>query len=179
MTDVPEETTTEDANVAFDSEPTGETETPEAVAPEVALEAQVAELSDTLLRTRADFANYKRRTEEEKITQREILMEKFLRDFLPVADNFERALAASAQTADYDKLIGGVESVYKQMLAVLEKSGVKPMEVLHEPFDPQVHEAMGSEPSETHAEGTITTEVQRGYHIGSKVLRPALVKVAE
>ncbi len=179
MTDATEETTAGSVNAAFDSEPTSEIETPETNAPEAALEAQVAELTDTLLRTRADFANYKRRTEEEKLSQREILMEKFLKDFLPVADNFERALAASAQTADYDKLIGGVESVYKQMLAVLEKSGVKPMDALHQPFDPQVHEAMGSEPSETHGEGTIIAEVQRGYHIGSKVLRPALVKVAE
>jgi len=179
MTDATEETVTEGANTAFDPEPTGETETPIADAPEAALETQIAELNDTLLRTRADFANYKRRTEEEKIAQREILMEKFLRDFLPVADNFERALAASAQTSDYDKLIGGVESVYKQMLAVLEKSGVKPMDALHQPFDPQVHEAMGSEPSDEHGEGTIIAEVQRGYHIGNKVLRPALVKVAE
>ena len=177
MTDATE-TATPNTDVAFDSEPTGETTGTDS-ASVAALETQIAELTDGLLRARADFANYKRRTEEEKLTQREILMEKFLREFLPVADNFERALTASAQTADYDKLVGGVESVYRQMLAVLEKSGVKPMTVLHEPFDPQIHEAMGSEPSETHPEGTVTAEIQRGYTIGARVLRPALVKVAE
>lgn len=182
MTDATEDATPTDAeNAAFDSEPTGETDTipGDADAQIAALETQIVDLNDSLLRARADFANFKRRTEEEKLTQREILMEKFLKEFLPVADNFERALSASAQTSDYEKLVGGVESVYRQMATVLEKSGVKAMDALNQPFDPQVHEAIGSEPSDEHAEGTVIAEIQRGYTIGSRVLRPALVKVAE
>ncbi|MBC7807261.1 MAG: nucleotide exchange factor GrpE [Akkermansiaceae bacterium] len=181
MTDATQETTREN-EVAFDSEPVDEndaTGTSEATGTVAALEAQVAELSDALLRARADYANFKRRTDEEKITHREILMEKFLKEFLPVADNLERALTAAAQTSDYEKLVGGVEAVHRQMVAVLEKAGVKPMDVLHQPFDPNVHQAMGSEPSDEHGEGTVIAELQRGYNIGSRVLRPALVKVAE
>ncbi|MBC8139508.1 MAG: nucleotide exchange factor GrpE [Fibrella sp.] len=181
MTDATQETTQEN-EVAFDSEPvdefnaTGTSDDTDVVA---ALEAQVAELNDALLRARADYANFKRRTEEEKVAQREILMEKFLKEFLPVADNMERALSAAAQTSDYEKLVGGVEAVHRQMSVVLEKAGVKPMDTLHKPFDPNIHQAMGSEPSDEHGEGTVIAELQRGYNIGSRVLRPALVKVAE
>lgn len=180
MTDANSETTQEN-EVAFDSEPVqyDTTGTPDANDAVAALEAQVAELNDALLRSRADYANFKRRTEEEKVAQREILMEKFLKEFLPVADNMERAIAAAAQTKDYEKLIGGVEAVHRQMGVVLEKAGVKPMEALHQPFDPNIHQAMGSEPSDEHGEGTVIAELQRGYHIGGRILRPALVKVAE
>ncbi len=179
MTDATQEAMHEN-DAAFDPEPVGENHVAADVQNDVAaLHSQVAELGDALLRARADFANFKRRTDEEKLAQREILMEKFLRDFLPVADNMERALAAAAQTKDYEKLIGGVEAVHRQMTGVLEKSGVKPMDSLHQPFDPNVHQAMGSEPGDGHAEGTVVAELQRGYLIGSRVLRPALVKVAE
>jgi molecular chaperone GrpE len=65
------------------------------------------------------------------------------------------------------------------MAGVLEKSGVKPMDAVGQSFDPNIHQAMGSEPSEEHGEGTVIAELQRGYNIGSRVLRPALVKVAE
>lgn len=181
MTDATQETTLEN-QVAFDSEPVDEndtTGTSDVTDTIAALEAQVAELNDALLRARADYANFKRRTDEEKVSQREILMEKFLKEFLPVADNLERALNAAAQTSDYEKLVGGVEAVHRQMGVVLEKAGVKPMDALHKPFDPNIHQAMGSEPSDEHSEGTVIAELQRGYNIGSRILRPALVKVAE
>ena len=175
------ETTHDGTDAAFDPEPTGETGANAHPATEerALLQAQVTELSDALLRTRADFANFKRRTEDERVTQREILMERFLKDFLPIADNMERGLAAAAQTRDYEKLVGGVEAVHRQMLALLEKTGVTPMDAVGKPFDAHVHEAMGGEPSDTHAPGTVTAELQRGYTLGSRVLRPALVKVAE
>jgi molecular chaperone GrpE len=178
MTDDTQETTDAD----FDSEPVDENagDTAAAGNSEVEdLKAQLAETNDALLRARADFANFKRRTEEEKLTQREILMESFLKGFLPVADNLERALAASAQTKDYEKLVGGVEAVHRQMQSLLEKAGVGAMESLHKPFDPNVHNAIGSEPSDEHPEGTVIEELQKGYTLGSRVLRPAMVKVAE
>ena len=181
MTDDTQETAQDIDDAAFDSEPTGESEfvEPTGIDEIAALRTELAEANDALLRARADFANFKRRVEEEKVTQREILMEKFLKDFLPIADNFERALSAAAQTNDYEKLVGGVGAVSRQVQAALEKAGVKPMDALYQPFDPNIHQAIGSEPSDEYGEGTVIEELQKGYLLGSRVLRPAMVKVAE
>ena len=175
--DIQETTLTGDA--AEDPELSEESESGGIGAEEAdALRSQLAETNDALLRARADFANYKRRIEEERIAQREILMEKFLKDFLPVADNLERALSAAAQTKDYERLVGGVEAVHRQMQAILDRSGVRAMDALYKNFDPNVHNAIGSEPSDEYPEGTVIEELQKGYILGSRVLRPAMVKVA-
>jgi molecular chaperone GrpE len=178
MTDDIQETT-QTGDAAVDSEFFEESGIGAIAADEAAdLKAQLAETNEALLRARADFANYKRRVEDERIAQREILMEKFLKDFLPIADNLERALSAAAQTKDYDRLVGGVEAVHRQMQVILDRSGVRTMDALYKSFDPNVHNAIGSEPSADYPEGTVIEELQKGYLLGSRVLRPAMVKVA-
>jgi Molecular chaperone GrpE (heat shock protein) len=133
---------------------------------------------EAFLRARADFANFKRRTEEEKESLRQFLSSDLLLGFLPIVDNFERALAAAAQTEDYEKLVAGVNAVHKQMLDFLNRAGVTPIEALNQPFDPNFHNAVARDESGDAPENTVVEELQRGYLLGSRVLRPTLVKVS-
>jgi molecular chaperone GrpE len=97
-------------------------------------------------------------------------------ELLPIIDNLERALQAAA---DDDPLRKGVELIHKQMLDMLRKRGVKPIETLGTDFDPNFHQAVIHEESEQHREGEVMQELQRGYLLGDRLLRPAMVKVAK
>lgn len=150
------------------------------------LQAQVESLTDELeasradfLRARADFQNLKRRTEEEREGLKAYLLEDTLKKLLPVLDNFERALVAASQTSDYDKLIVGVNAIYKQFGEALASEGV--LVIPGSPgtlFDPNLHNAVLRAEDSGQPENTIVEELQRGYMLGNKVLRPTLVKVA-
>jgi molecular chaperone GrpE len=133
---------------------------------------------DSFLRARADFANYKRRTDEEKESLRQYLSSDLLTRLLPILDNFERALQASAQTQDYEKLVGGVNAVHRQMLDLLAREGVTPIDALNQPFDPNYHNAVATESDTDQPENTVVEELQKGYLLGGRVLRPTLVKVS-
>jgi molecular chaperone GrpE len=133
---------------------------------------------EAFLRARADFQNYKRRTEEDKESLRQYLSEDLLKRLLPIADNFERALQAASQTQDYDKLVAGVNAVYRQVQDFLAREGVTPIEALYEPFDPNFHNAVLREETTEYPENTVTEELQKGYSLQGRVLRPTLVKVA-
>ena len=133
---------------------------------------------DAHLRARADFQNYKRRNEEEREGLRQFVAEEILKKLLPIADNFERALAAAADTRDYDKLIGGINAVYRQMQEFLTREGVTPIDALYQPFDPNIHNAVLREETDEHPENMVIEELQRGYTLGTRVLRPTMVKVA-
>lgn len=151
-----------------------------------ALHAQLTDLQTKLdqeheayLRARADFANYKRRNDEEKERIRSIVGEDILTGLLPVVDNFERALSAAEATRDYEKLVGGVQATLRQMQAFLTKQGVEPIQA--DPgdlFDPNVHNAVLRDETTEYAENTIVEELQKGYTLSGRVLRPAMVKVA-
>ena len=145
-------------------------------------EAALGELSatkDRLLRTAADYENFRRRTAKEKQDLERFGSEKVLRDFLPVIDNLERALGHVAEgEGDTSGLREGVEMVVKQFQQALEKQGVTGFDSAGEMFDPELHEAIQQVDSEEHPTGTIVTEFQRGYHIHDRLLRPALVVVA-
>lgn len=151
----------------------------EGLAQRVAeLERQLADTSESFLRARADFQNLKRRTEEERDGLKAFLIADLLTRFLPVLDNLDRALSAAATTRDYEKLVGGVEATFKQMNDLLAREGVETIPAVGAEFDPNVHNAVLSEPSSEYPENVVTAELQRGYSLNGRVLRPSLVKVS-
>ena len=133
-------------------------------------------LQDRLLRTAADFDNYRKRVDRERRDLAEQTAGEAIKDLLPIIDNLERALQAAAED---DPLRKGVELIHKQMLEMLRKRGVTPIEALGADFDPNVHEAVSHEESDQHREGEVMEELQRGYKVGERLLRPSMVKVAK
>jgi molecular chaperone GrpE len=137
-------------------------------------------LQDRLLRTAAEFDNYRKRMERERRELSEYVASDVLTELLPIVDNLERALqASSTQPGADDAFKKGVELIHKQMLDLLKKRGVTPIEALGADFDPNVHQAVIQEASSGHREGEVMQELQRGYRIGDRLLRPAMVKVAK
>ena len=132
-------------------------------------------LQDRLLRTAAEFDNYRKRMDKERRDLAEYTAGEAIKDLLPIIDNLERALQASALD---DPLRKGVELIHKQMLEILRRRGVTPIEALGADFDPNVHEAVTQEESAQHRDGEVMEELQRGYKVGDRLLRPAMVKVA-
>ena len=133
-----------------------------------------------LLRTAADYENFRRRTTKEKEDLEKFSAQRVVREFLPVMDNLERALKHSGDDVEVpaSSLREGVDMVMKQFRQSLEKQGVIGFDSEGEMFDPQVHEAIQQVDTVEHPTGTIINEFQRGYHIHDKLLRPALVVVA-
>jgi molecular chaperone GrpE len=134
-------------------------------------------LQDRLLRTAAEFDNYRKRVERERRDLADYMKADILAELLPIVDNFERAL--QAPSSDIDSLRKGVELIHKQMHDFLRKRGVTPIEALGADFDPNFHQAVIHETSPSHREGEVIEELQRGYMLGDKLLRPAMVKVAK
>lgn len=133
-------------------------------------------LNDRLLRTAAEFENYRKRMDRERRELSDYTAGEVIKELLPIIDNLERALQAAPQD---DPLRKGVELIHKQMLELLRKRGVTPIEALGADFDPNVHEAVTHEESAQHREGEVMQELQRGYKVGERLLRPAMVKVAK
>ena len=135
-------------------------------------------LQDRLLRTAAEFDNYRKRIERERREVAEYAGADILTDMLPIVDDLERALQASAGS-EADVYRRGVELIYKQMTDLLRKLGVKIIEAVGTQFDPRFHEAVMQEVSSTHREGEVIAELRRGYTLGDRLLRPVVVKVAQ
>lgn len=133
---------------------------------------------DRLLRKTAEFENYRKRTDRERREQAEYVTTDVLRSVLPLVDSLDRALAVEAGP-DAEPYRRGVEIIHKQMLDLLRKYNVTPIEAIGMPFDPHVHEAVIHEVSPGSAEGEVIGELQRGYRLGDRLLRPAMVKVAK
>lgn len=140
-----------------------------------AKEAEAAENYERWVRTQADFENFRRRTRAEKEDLVRYANEGLVLDLLPAIDNLERALQADAQAEAWRQ---GVELTVRQLMGVLQAHGVAPIEALGLPFSPEVHEAVLQVESADHEEGTVVTEVRRGYRLGDKVIRPSLVQVS-
>jgi molecular chaperone GrpE len=157
---------------------------PRETAPETApragngeLEAIAAERDrylDQLQRTAADYANYRRRTEQERIQQRLLANEQLLREFVPVLDDIQRGLEAIPSKEQDSKLAEGMRLVEQKLLNTLKKHGVTPIDSLGQPFDPSVHEAVEADPA---GGNTVIAVYAPGYRLGEGVLRPAMVKV--
>ena len=134
------------------------------------------EESDDLryLRLMADFQNYRKRAEKEKRDLYSYANEKIMNDLLTVMDNFERALEHDAG----DGFKEGIEMIFKQLSDVLEKDGLAEIPALGEDFDPNVHNAVMTEETEDYESGKVSGVMQKGYTLNGKVIRPAMVKVA-
>lgn len=157
----------------------GTSTTAETAAEDVAAELrkQLEESNERYLRLQADFDNFRRRTRQEKEELSSVVAQDILLQLLPVVDNFERAMT-SGQTQEAAALLSGVEMIYRQFAQVLEKCGLEPIEAVGKEFDPQQHEAVMRMASEEHAEGTILAELQKGYQVRGRVIRPSMVQVA-
>ncbi len=139
-------------------------------------EEQAAKQKDVLLRTAAEYDNYRKRTAREKETVYADATSDAVKEFLPVADNLERALEQKDCSAE--DLRKGVEMVLKQMQDALKKLGVTEMGKEGEPFDPALHSAVAHVDDESAGENTVTKVFQKGYKIGDRVVRHAMVQVA-
>jgi molecular chaperone GrpE len=147
------------------------------------LRSERQELAELLARRQADFDNHRKRTERERGETYGRLVADVAGQLLPVLDNLRRALDAEAsvkagESQEFRNFLHGVELVARQFDAVLDSLGVKPVETVGRPFDPHVHEAVATERTEEFEPDTVTQEMQRGYRIGERLLRPAMVKVA-
>jgi molecular chaperone GrpE len=142
------------------------------------LEREKAELEERLLRLRADFDNFRRRSRQQLAEGRAMAIEAVISSILPVIDNLERALLA-CEEAEAGSFKAGVELIHRQLLDVLAQEGISPILAEGEPFDPHLHEAVAVEETDEFPEGTVTEELLRGYLIGEKVLRYSKVKVAQ
>jgi molecular chaperone GrpE len=132
---------------------------------------------DRLLRLAADFENYKKRAARERSEYIALANERLVAELLPILDDLERALAAAEQHEEA-QLEDGVRLVHRSLAALLERHGVTPIETDGK-FDPHVHEALLSQPSEEAESGSVLDVVQKGYKLGDRVVRPARVIVAE
>ena len=143
------------------------------------LKAQVEERSTQYMRIAADFENYRKRTQKEKEELNVQVKRNTITELLSVVDNFERARSQIKPQDDGEMNIHkSYQGVYKLLVDSLKRLGVSPMRPEGEPFDPNLHEAVMREPTDEHPEGTVLEELVRGYYLGDRVLRHAMVKVA-
>jgi molecular chaperone GrpE len=162
-----------------ESDPTTAAAAADAAAdPTLELRRERDELHDRLLRKGAEFDNYRKRIERERREQSDQAVVDLLQSLLAVVDDFDRALTieAGADTEGYRK---GVELIYAKLHDVLKRHGVRPIEALGTDFDPNLHEAVVQETSPNHRDGEVIGELRKGYMLGDKLLRPAMVKVAK
>ena len=144
------------------------------------VEGEKAEIYDRMLRIAADFDNWKKRARRDQADGEMQAKESVLRDFLEIVDSLERATVvwADGREIDAKSVRDGVELVLRQFRSKLARYDVKPMEATGVPFDPHMHEAVSQIPSATVTPGHVLHELQKGYLIGEKLLRPAMVVVA-
>ena len=147
------------------------------------LKAERQELIDQMGRRQADCDNYRKRQERERAETYGRVAADVASELLPVVDNLRRALDAEASSAageseEFRNFLRGVELIARQLNGVLEQLGVQEVEAVGRPFDPHLHEAVATEQTDEHEPDTVTQEIQRGYRMGERLLRPAMVKVA-
>lgn len=139
---------------------------------------QIEENFDRFLRAQAELENYKKRVEREKASLVKYGNEELIKAILPVVDNLERALG-QAPEENPDGFMEGIRITRDQLLQVLEKFGVTPVEAVGVPFDPSKHEAVMQVESADHEPKTVVSELQKGYFLNDRLLRPAMVSVAQ
>ena len=147
------------------------------------VQAENAELKNSLARRQADFENYRKRVDRERSETYNRVVADLAAKLLPVSDNLKRALEteASVEASESDEFrhfLSGVDLVWKQLNGVLEAFGVKPIDAVGQPFDPHLHEAVVTEATDEYEADTVIQEIRSGYKIGDKLIRPSLVKVS-
>jgi molecular chaperone GrpE len=141
-------------------------------------QAEAKDYLDQLLRSRADYANYKRRTEQDKQDMFRYGNAGLMAKLLPVVDDFERAFQALPPGLEKMTWLGGIALVQRKLQLVLENEGLEAIRVEGQKFDPALHEAISYEERDDMEDGDIIAEAQKGYKLGERILRPALVRVA-
>ncbi len=141
------------------------------------LTADLEELRQAMLRSQADFANYRKRIEKERFEDSKRATARVIEGLIPVIDGFEHALAAHRE-AEYENYRKGFELIYKQLLDNVTKLGAERIDPVGKPFDPHLHQAVDREETSQHKDGTVLQVFQPGYVFHGRVLRPAMVRVA-
>lgn len=141
-------------------------------------DAQIEDLTDRVKRTMAEFDNYRKRTEKEKTAMFEVGAKSVVEKILPVVDNFERGLTMIPEEEKESPFVEGMDKIYKQLMKNLEELGVKPIEAVGQPFDPNFHNAVMHIEDESFGENIVAEEFQKGYLYRDSVVRHSMVKVA-
>ncbi|ADH99871.1 nucleotide exchange factor GrpE [Salisediminibacterium selenitireducens] len=194
MSNKEEKQTVEEVNTAVDAEmvqeETNENVDDQPVSEEEAVEEETVsvedynqlkddfeEMKNKMLRVQADFDNFRRRTKIEQETAAKYRSQRLAEELLPAMDNFERAMQVSPESDDAKSLLKGVEMVYNQIGQALEKEGITPIEAVGQPFDPNLHQAIMQVEDDQFDSNTVVEEMQRGYQLKDRVIRPSMVKV--
>ena len=147
---------------------------------EISLEDKVKELEDRLLRSAAEVENIRKRSEKERSEAYKIGISLFVKDFVPVLDNIERALASlkDSDEINYESFVEGISATEKDIISLLEKHGIQQINPINEKFDPLFHEALFEAESDDHEPGFVTQVIEVGYVIDKRLIRAAKVGVA-
>lgn len=143
------------------------------------LKEQIAEFEDRAKRQLAEFENFRNRSEKEKAQSFDLGAKSVLEKILPVVDNFERGLAAVPEEQKDDAFVSGMDKIYKQLMAELEKMDVKPIDAVGQEFDPTFHNAVMQTESDEYESGTVAQELLKGYTYHGTVLRHSMVSVVQ
>ncbi len=165
----------EQAQVSGEEQPGEQKPAEEELTPEQKLQAELDEQKDKYLRLMAEYDNFRKRSAKERLELTDNVKASTLEEILPMIDNFERALAAECSDDTFKK---GIEMIHKQFGDMLAKFGVKPMDIEGRKFDPNIATAVSTVENEELGENTVAQVLQNGYMIGEKVIRPAVVIVA-
>jgi molecular chaperone GrpE len=143
------------------------------------LQRQRDDYYDRLLRKTAEFENYRKRVDRDRQSMADAVTADVVRDLLPLVDDLERALKADVSSEGAEALRKGVELIHRQLLEILKRRGVRPIEALGADFDPHFHQAVSYDHVEGKRDGEIIEEFGRGYMLNDRLLRPSMVKVAK
>lgn len=142
------------------------------------ISTQLEEAQNKLLRVQADYDNFRRRTLKEKEELAKYASVKLVEKLLPTVDNFDRAISASVANQDFEALAKGVDMIFRQLMSTMEEEGLTVMNAVGEPFNPEYHQAVMTVETDEYEEGIVVEELQKGYILKDKVIRPAMVKVS-
>ena len=143
------------------------------------LTEEKAQIHDQLLRTMADFQNFRKRTQQEQGIIRQYATESLIMTLLPVMDNFERTVVAAEKGAPIESLISGVRATEKQFRFIIEQQGITKIPCVGQPYDSDLHEAIGTVQTDEFPPEIVVEEVEPGYKMGDKVIRHSKVRVAQ
>ncbi|MCR6096798.1 nucleotide exchange factor GrpE [Salipaludibacillus agaradhaerens] len=141
------------------------------------LERKLADATNRMLRIQADYDNFRRRTKQEKESAAKYRSQSLAEKLLPALDNFERGMMITPQEEETKSLLQGMEMVYRQLKDALAEEGIEPIETVGKPFDPHYHQAVMQVETDEFESNVVVEEMQKGYQLKDKVIRPAMVKV--
>lgn len=144
-----------------------------------ALETDVKELNDRLIRVQADYDNFRRRTKQEKEAAAKYKAQNLIEEIIPAVDNFDRALGVKAESEEAKAILQGMDMVYRQLADALKNEGLEVIESVGQSFDPHFHQAVIQVETDEFESNQVVEELQKGYKLRDRVLRPAMVKVSE